>query len=204
MMNIRQGLVTDSANLCELILSSAPVLLPYLFKGEQAVKAFIEQAAQQDNGQFSANMHYVIEPSKNDNSNLQICACMTLWHAQLGDAFQLATLKCLQQYLLESQIQHLLITNPLLSRVFQSPLEHELCVGHLAVHENFKGQGLGKKLIAHAIKQAKILNKSCVILDVDKDNDEALSFYLACGFMLSKDSFFEPTQQTFSRLHYTL
>ena len=204
MMNIRQGVGTDSANLARLVLSSAPVLLPFLFQGEKEATRFIQLAAQQENGQFSANMHYVIETPKNADVGLGICACMTLWHAQLGDAFQLATVKCLQQYLSESQIQHLLITNPLLSDVFQSPLAHELCVGHLAVNESFKGQGLGKKLIAHAIKQAKILNKSCLILDVDKDNDEALSFYLACGFMQGKDSFFEPTQQTFSRLHYSL
>ena len=70
--------------------------------------------------------------------------------------------------------------------------------------EKAKGQGIGKKLIAYAIAQAKRRRKSQVVLDVDRDNEEALSFYQGLGFVIASTQEFAPTQQCFYRMHYQL
>lgn len=212
MISIRTGQADDAGDLANLVLASAPILLPYLFNGEQQAKQYIEQSSRSNDGQYSANRHCIADgnlpttPASTDagNNTTAVLGCMTLWHSNMGTAFELATINSLKLHLTGTQIRHLLNINPMLTSVFQSPKENELCMGHLAVLQNARGSGVGKKLVAYALKQAKRLNKSSLVLDVDQANHEALSFYEGCDFVVSSKALFTPTEQTFLRMQYVL
>lgn len=200
MISIRKGSSQDAAQLAPLLLSSAPELLPFLFQSEHQALQYILNASESDNGQYSAAMHYVAEGMLAKG----LLASVALWHSDMGQAFERATVHSLKAYLTGAQIQHLLVVNPLLSEVFKPPSAQELCIGHLAVREDVRGKGIGKKLIAFAIKQARLLNKTSLVLDVDDSNEAAISFYYGCDFVVTKKTIFSLTQQTFLRMQYSL
>lgn len=202
MICLRQGRKDDAFALSRLIYSSAPDLLPYLFDGEANALSYLMKACGGADGQYSASRHTLA--TVNVKGAQKCLACMTLWSNDMPASFHVATLNSLTDFLSHSQIQHLLNINPLLSQVFRAPLKHQLCIGHLAVDKDNKGQGIGKKLIAYAIKQARLMSKTTLVLDVDKQNDEALNFYLNCNFKSVTESVFKPSDQTFLRLHYRL
>lgn len=62
-------------------------------------------------------------------------------------------------------------------------IEEELQIANLAVHQNFRNQGLGKKILQ------EILNRACqrkvkkVTLEVRESNQFGLKLYYAFGFM---------------------
>lgn len=199
MVSLRKGSASDALSLAPLILSSADLLLPFLFKGEEQALDYLYAACSKQDGQYSAYRHDLVIGQNED-----ICGCITLWHHDMSAQFKQATVKSLQDCLSAIQVSHLLAVNPQLNEVFAAPQVHELCIGHLAVLHQEKGQGIGKKLIAHAIKQAKFLSKTSLVLDVDGANDEACSFYDACGFVPTKSTEFSPTEQVFLRMQYAL
>lgn len=55
------------------------------------------------------------------------------------------------------------------------------------VHENFRGQGIGKKLFLWAIERAKQKGAHVVQLTTDKKRPDALHFYKSLGFMDSHE-----------------
>lgn len=197
MIFLRQGIVEDAAELSKLILSSAPTLLPYLFQGEQQALEYIRLASVQPDGQYSATRHTVATNGE------RVVGCVTFWDKQLPKSFNTHTLKSLSDFLSSAQLTHLLKSNDKIASVFLSPNDNQLCVGHLAVLPEYKGIGVGRKLIAHAIKCAKQRAKNQVVLDVDSENEEAISFYLTNGFALVNENEFWPTQQCFLRMSYT-
>ncbi|MFT6268131.1 MAG: ribosomal protein S18 acetylase RimI-like enzyme [Alphaproteobacteria bacterium] len=198
MIGLRWASIADGQPLSSLIFSSAPVLLPYLFKGRAQALDYIFKASQRSDGQYSAARHQIACEGSN------VLGSITLWDNNLPQSFHSHTLQSLSDFLGPNQIAHLVITNERIKKVFLAPLDHQLCVGHLAVIEKYRGMGVGKKLIAHAIVQAKLRDKTQLILDVDSNNDDAVSFYLGLGFMLIKSNEFIYTKQTFYRMQYNL
>lgn len=209
MIGLRVAKATDQRALAALIYSSAPTLLDFMF-GEQAEAIqYIEQACAYPDGQYSAARHMVAVANRQFLNEQKIpddeaIASITLWSGQLPDAFQLYTAKSLVDCLTKQQLRHIEQVNQILLDVFLAPTTKELCIGHLAVAENFRGLGIGKKLIAYALREAKLQKKHRLILDVDSNNVEAVSFYQACNFNPIKETEFSPTQQSFLRMHYQL
>lgn len=215
MIELRGGQPQDTKQLASLVFDSAPLLLPYLFSGDSQALDFIQQAMHREDGQYSAKRHIVacgeIEASAKakftDESfikNDTIFGCITLWHDGLSETFHQQTLRSLSSFLSDKQLRHLVAINPSLMQVFVAPSAEELCIGHLAVKPLYQGNGVGKKLIAYAIKQGKHLAKKRLVLDVDADNSGAIHFYQSCDFHQETSSEFSPTQQHFVRMSYTL
>jgi ribosomal protein S18 acetylase RimI-like enzyme len=198
MISVRRGESTDADELVSLVLQSAPILLPYLFGSHKETRLYMSQAMLRPDGQYSAGRHWVAV------ANTKPMGCITLWDAQMPEQFHAQTLASLASVLNPQQLAHLVKINPTLSKVFTAPTINELCIGHLAVAPAVQGSGVGKKLIDHAINQAKILAKPRLILDVDISNDQAVNFYRACQFTETSEQHFEPTQQTFLRMTYIL
>jgi GNAT superfamily N-acetyltransferase len=215
MIELRGGQPQDTKQLASLVFDSAPILLPYLFGGESQALDYIQQAMHQEDGQYSAKRHIVAcgEQEASDKSILHdeslvkndiIFGCLTLWHDGLSEAFHQQTLSSLSSFLSDKQLRHLVTTNPSLMRVFVAPSAEELCIGHLAVEPLYQGNGVGKALIACAIKQGNNLAKKRLVLDVDAANSRAIHFYQSCDFIQEAWSEFSPTQQRFVRMSYTL
>lgn len=64
--------------------------------------------------------------------------------------------------------------------VFEQP--DRLHVGDIYVKERYRGEGLGRELMAHAADRARAEECEAVTLDVDIDNERALAFYETLGF----------------------
>lgn len=198
MVELRKGTIEDSAVLAPLIFASAPVLLQFLFGKKEMALRFIEHAAKQADGQYSSARHTI---ASSDNSPI---GCMTVWHASMPESFHAGTLTSLHEFLEPSVLSHLIRINPLLEEVFLPPQKEQLCIGHLSVAADHQGCGVGRKLIAHAIKLAKNSLLNSIVLDVEDSNEQAISFYHACGFIEITKSRFSPTEQNFVRMEFRL
>jgi ribosomal protein S18 acetylase RimI-like enzyme len=198
MICLRSGHISDGHRLASLIFSAAPVLLPYLFNGEEQALDYIFRASQRSDGQYSAIRHQVA------CDKVQAVGSITLWDDTLPQSYHAHTLKSLRDFLTPDQITHLVLTNEEIKKVFQAPLVHQLCLGHLAVMNQYRGMGIGKKLIAYAILKAKRAHKTQLVLDVDSNNDDAVSFYLGLGFIITGKTAFIDTKQIFYSMQYAI
>ena len=58
----------------------------------------------------------------------------------------------------------------------------DLYLSEIAIDENFRGQGIGRKVILDAIEYARSKNFKRLILDADLRNESAKSLYEKLGF----------------------
>jgi ribosomal protein S18 acetylase RimI-like enzyme len=114
--------------------------------------------------------------------------------------FQQGTLSSIKDFLSTETIIHLLTYNDALDQCFSPPKEHQLCLGHISVAANYRRLGIATALIEHAKVEAAKVCKTELILDAETSNRHAVDCYLKAGFTVTKQSIFEATQQTFSRM----
>lgn len=80
----------------------------------------------------------------------------------------------------------------------------EVYITNVAVSENSRGKGYGKRLVNHLIKQCESENALFVTLEVRKSNENAIALYEKCGFKKvgeRKNFYAKPTEDG---LIYTL
>jgi GNAT superfamily N-acetyltransferase len=194
-VNIQRGKLLQSAAIAELIFASEPTLLSFLFGGDLQSKAYLIQACNQPQGQFSANYHWVA--SQNDKQVEGICAS---WFFVMPVAFQQGTISSLTAFLQPQQIIHLLAYNQSLDHCFPPPASYQTCIGHVSIVPTSRRTGVATALIEHVIHDARENKKRELILDVDIVNSDAVQCYLKAGFVEIKQTRFEATQQTFARM----
>ena len=81
---------------------------------------------------------------------------------------------------------------------------NEVYITNVAVNENSRGKGCGKKLVNHLIKQSQLENAVFITLEVRKSNENAIALYKKCGFQYvgeRKNFYSKPTEDG---LIYTL
>jgi hypothetical protein len=194
-VTIQRGQLSQSSQIAALIYASEPRLLNFLFGGEELCKAYLLNACQQAQGQFSANYHWVY--SKEVNQVQGVCAT---WLASMPIEFQAGTISAFRDFLSEEQIIHLLAYKEPLDLCFVAPKTEQMCIGHMSVFEKNQRKGIAASLIQHAASEAKDLGLSELVLDVDMSNSAAIECYTNAGFCHASQSKFEATQQTFSRM----
>ncbi|MDG1254426.1 MAG: GNAT family N-acetyltransferase [Glaciecola sp.] len=204
MFILRQGQAQDAQGLSTLILATAPELLPVVFGDELGIKNYLAHALMLPNGQYSAARHQVLVTHNDMSKKEEVVGCITLWHDDLGADFVNQTISAMISVFSPEQVAQVAAINPALLAVFVPPQSNQLALGHISVAPEYQGLGLGKKLIAYGIKQAKLLGKQQVVIDVDSDNEQAVCFYESCDFMTSASSQLALTGQTFLRMVYQL
>jgi ribosomal protein S18 acetylase RimI-like enzyme len=187
-----------SAVFASLVFSSAPTLLSHLFGSKTLALDYITKASQEVDGQYSSFRHCLAY------SENELIGCITLWDNALPSSFHAHTLKSLKDFLSPNQIAHLIETNDEITQVFLAPQDYQLCIGHVGVLETFQGNGVGKKMIDHAMLKAKLRNKAELVLDVESGNAHAIRFYTHLGFEQKGASYYSGTEQTFYRMSYVL
>ena len=72
-------------------------------------------------------------------------------------------------------------------------LEHptELKLGQLYVLEPHRGQGLGKRMLAHVETRACDLGRPTLVLQVNRQNTGAIAFYESAGFRIRREAVFD-------------
>jgi GNAT superfamily N-acetyltransferase len=189
----------EADQLAALVFQSEPILLSYLFGGEENCLAFLRYACARSDGQFSAGRHWGVSDANNTESQVLLGACTT-WYFPMSDVFQHETLEALKGFFNVKQLGHLLINREALDLCFAGPTSEQLCLGHLAIIPSARNLGLASSLIAFAKRKAQKMNKSALVLDVEKSNRAALNCYLSAGFNVVSENHFLPTEQCFLRL----
>lgn len=81
---------------------------------------------------------------------------------------------------------------------------NEVYITNVAVNENARGKGYGKRLVNHLLKQCELENALFVTLEVRESNENAIKLYEKCGFKKvgeRKNFYSKPTENA---LIYTL
>jgi ribosomal protein S18 acetylase RimI-like enzyme len=204
MFILRQGQAHDAQALCTLIFATAPELLPVVLGDKPCLKTYLAHALMLPNGQYSAARHQVLVIHDQQSQDEQVVGCITLWHDDLGADFVNQTISAMINVFTSEQLSQIARINEAILSVFVPPSRNELALGHISVSPEYQGLGLGKKLIAYGIRQAKLLGKQQVVIDVDSDNEQAVCFYESCDFMTTASTELALTGQTFLRMVYRL
>ena len=82
---------------------------------------------------------------------------------------------------------------------------NEVYITNVAVNEFYRGNGYGKMLVNHLIKQCELENAFFVTLEVRKSNENAIKLYEKCGFKLigeRKNFYSKPTEDALIYTYY--
>lgn len=70
----------------------------------------------------------------------------------------------------------------------------EYYISNIATYPQFRGKGVGKRLIFEAAQEAKLFSAKRIVLDVEKNNISAIKLYGKLGYKMTK-SFSIPLQR---------
>jgi len=177
MANVRKANKDDSLGFAELLLLSAPYF-PILF-GDK-IKSVLQYLFEDYANLFSFENTYIIE------SNDEIAGML------LGYTWQEKSRENLKTgFLLFKKLGISLLGKYSILKKFNKTIgefnKDEYYISNIAIHPRFRGAGLGRELIFEAEKNAKIIGVKRMILDVEKDNLEAIGFYKKLGYIKIKD-----------------
>jgi len=63
----------------------------------------------------------------------------------------------------------------------------EYYISNIAIYPQYRGMGVGKRLILEAEQEAKMVGAERIILDVEKENISAINFYKKLGYKMIKE-----------------
>lgn len=166
----------DKAQLAALIYSSGEDNLNFLFSNQ--AQTYLQFALDVADGQFGfANQHII-------RIGAHIVACASCWTSNIPQHYHNATLKSLISFFGTEKTASILQKSSVLTELLSPPLESELGIGHFAVSEKYRRQGLGRTMLDFYTQRAKHFNKLFLALDVAAQNQSALDFYYRYGFQL--------------------
>ncbi len=93
----------------------------------------------------------------------------------------------------------------LLGYIGSNNICNEVYITNVAVNKECRGNGYGKILVNHLIKQSEVENAFFITLEVRKSNEKAISLYEKCGFKLigeRKNFYSKPTEDALIYTYY--
>jgi ribosomal protein S18 acetylase RimI-like enzyme len=171
--NIRQATANDALHIVRLVLASADEFLTAVF-GPRIARA-LEHLASGRGTLFSHEHAWIAETE-------DVVAGMLLGYTGREKAAQdprtgAALLISLGPGIL-ARLGRLMAARSAVS--FVSPREFYL--SNVGVYPEFQGRGIGSLLIGHAERQAAREGAQAIVLDVETDNEGAVSLYERLGF----------------------
>ncbi|MCK4309110.1 MAG: GNAT family N-acetyltransferase [Candidatus Atribacteria bacterium] len=173
----RKGRAEDAQDFSHLILLSAPTFFPQLF-ASNAVEV-IRNLFQQPGNLFSFEHSYFIEV----NSKRAGMVLGYNWKQKRRE--ELYTGLLLVKYLkwsLFSRIFYLLKAQNIVGKV----AENEYYLSNIAVYPEYRGLGLGTKLLLEIERESRKTGSNKIVLDVDTSNERALKLYERLGYIIEK------------------
>lgn len=177
-MHIRPARADDYQAATALLFLSGERLLTEIFgNGDEAqTRRYLQFAWQQGSGQYGFENHWVAETDD------KLVGLLTCWHDELPADFDRATLSSITDFFGLDQSIDVVMRSQRFSAALHPPMATELGVGHLAVADEARRQGVGRALMTCADEQARLRGKFAVVLDVASENQSAIAFYRALGF----------------------
>ncbi len=169
-----------------LIYSSGPPTFEYVFKNKQVVAPdFLKYAFVREGGEFSYQNHYSLYQDG------QMVGIGSVFNAKEASAFTIVdALNIFRFYGLKSfpTIKFGLKVE----KMIKLPKGNEIAIAHLGIAREFRGQGLGTKMMDLLKERANKTADSYWVLDVSEENLKAKALYDRLGF--------KTTQKHISRL----
>lgn len=188
---IRKGQIEDSKDFSKLILLSAPSyysslygsyskkVLEYLFIRPRNLFSFEHSHFIELNGK-KAGVALGYDGKQKNTENLHTVICLA---------------KCLKIGFIPRIFFFLKMRN--VSKI----AEDEYYLNTISVYPEFRGLGLGKKLLLALEQKAKKKGDKKIILNVDSNNKRAIKFYEQLRYILEKESFsFKVNERKFKSL----
>ncbi len=177
MANIRKSNKGDGLDFAKLILLSAPYFT-ILFGNK--IKLVLQYLFYSHANLFSYEHTYIIE------TNDEIVGML------LGYAWQEKSRENLKTgFLLFKKLGFSLLTKFLILIKFNKTIgrlnKDEYYISNIAIYPKYRRKGFGRKLIIEVEKNAKNIGIKRIILDVEKDNPDAIDFYQKNGYIKMKD-----------------
>lgn len=176
-MHIRSANQQDSSRLADLVWASASKNLAALFNvgASKPSQAYLQYAFQRLQGQYGYGNHWVLE------SEQQVVASISAWHSTLTDDFYQASLKSVVEFFGLASFD-VIKRSELIAQLIPKPLQHEWCIGHLAVLPHYQRKGIASLMLDFMSELAIKHDKTELSLDVEEANTVALAFYQHHGF----------------------
>lgn len=163
-----------------LIFSSGPDAFSYVFKNKKYSPIdFLKYAFRRRGGEFSYDNHYAVI------LNGELVGIGSAFDSKRAKGFEKKEfLNIINFYKINAL--PVLIKGLKTERIVRLPKSNEICIAHLGVSENYRGLGLGRKLIAFLMKASNATSTDYFVLDVSEENPKAKALYDRLGFKVEK------------------
>jgi len=171
---------SDVDEVVPLIYSSGPDAFSFVFTSNKtSAIEFLNYAFQQEGGEFSYDNHYALLVHG------KIVGAGSVFDSKRAKGFAIRDgFNILKYYGIKSL--PVLINGLNTEKVIKVPLGNEICIGHLGITSDFRGKGLGSKLVEFLMKESKAQPTDVFVLDVSEENPRAKALYDRMGFEVRK------------------
>ncbi len=169
----------DAAVAVPLIHASGPAAFRFVFapRAEAQALAFLHVAFADGAGEFGFRNHLAIE---RDGTVLGVAA---LWDGRSNAAFTATAVRQIMGFY-RTAAPGVLWRGLRFERVVRPAPRDVAYIGHVAVREELRGQGVGRSLLEHLLARARGAGYRRAGLDVAASNPRARALYEAMGFTL--------------------
>jgi len=177
MITIRRGALEDSKNFAELMLISAPYFVILL---GNKIEAVLQNIFRCRSNLFSFEHVYFAEVDGEKTGMI------------LGYDWQVKKRESLRTgFLLFKEIGVSILCKFSTLMKFNATLgkvcDGEYYISNIAIYPQYRGEGLGKRLILEAERAVKTVGAEKMVLDVEKENIGAINFYRKFGYKVIKE-----------------
>ena len=176
---IRKGKPQDAQDFSRLVLLSAPTFFPYLFGSD--VRDVMKNLFQHARNYFSFEHSYFIEV------NGEVAGMALIYNYEQKKGEKLRTSLLLIKYLkwdIFTQLAYLLKSEDIVTQI----VERDCYLSNIAVYPQFRGLGLGTKLLGVIQEEARKTGSRRVVLDAETDNKRAVKLYERLGYNIEQKS----------------
>lgn len=184
-LSFRPAKPEDVAVAVPLIYSSGPPSFEYVFKvsEEKDAQSFLRYAFVRPGCEFSYTNHIcVLDDSQN------VIAIGSTFGSKEVNSFTFTAIKFIfSNYGIRKGIQTIL-RGLEVEKIIPPPKGNTQVLAHLAVLPEWRGKGIGSKMIIHFLTEAKKKGRATASLDVSLENLEAKALYDRLGFIVENEA----------------
>ncbi len=178
-LHFRKASPADAKILSELIYDSGPDAWEYVFTTRtRHAKEFARYALGHYGGEFGYDCHTVVECN---GRMVGIGAEYTGAHAL---SFMWNGAKQILSFYPFPTSLVVMVRGLQAESVMKLPKKNVHYIGHLAIDPDYRGLGIGEKLVAYHMENAKTFQRKKIELDVAETNPRAKKLYEKIGFIL--------------------
>ena len=175
----RKASPSDAAALSELIYDSGPDAWEYVFTTRtKHAKEFAKYALEHHGGEFGYDCHTVVE------YNGKIVGIGAEYSGQNAFSFMWNGARQILSFYPFPTSLVVMVRGLQAESVMKLPKKDVHYIGHLAIDPDYRGLGIGEKLVEYHVENAKKLQREKIELDVAETNPRAKKLYEKLGFAM--------------------